>query len=127
VKFIETIKRYGCQFSLDDFGAGVSSFGYLKNLPVDYVKIDGVFIRTLHNNEVDQAMVKAISQVSAVMGIRTIAEFVENRESFDLLRAMGIDFAQGYWIAKPRPVTELFRDAEQANTPTLRLVTTNPA
>jgi diguanylate cyclase (GGDEF)-like protein/PAS domain S-box-containing protein len=124
--FIEKIKRYGCKFSLDDFGAGVSSFGYLKNLPVDYVKIDGVFIRSIHNNEVDQAMVKAIAQVSTVMGMRTIAEFVENRESFDLLREMGIDYAQGYWIERPKPAAEVFGQEADAGARPLRLVTSRP-
>jgi diguanylate cyclase (GGDEF)-like protein/PAS domain S-box-containing protein len=127
LKFIETIKRYGCKFSLDDFGAGVSSFGYLKSLPVDYVKIDGVFIRSIHNSEVDQAMVKAIAQVSAVMGMRTIAEFVENRESFDVLREIGIDYAQGYWIAKPKPAAEVFAKAHATGDSRLRLVTGIPA
>jgi diguanylate cyclase (GGDEF)-like protein/PAS domain S-box-containing protein len=122
LKFIEAIKRYGCKFALDDFGAGVSSFGYLKNLPVDYVKIDGVFIRAIHNNEIDQAMVKAIAEVSSVMGIKTIAEFVENEESFDLLKEIGIDYAQGYWIQKPGPISELFGIEPQPERFPLRLV-----
>lgn len=126
LKFIEKIRRYGCKFALDDFGAGVSSFGYLKNLPVDYVKIDGVFIRSIHNNAVDQAMVRAIAQVSAVMGMRTIAEFVENRESLDLLRDMGIDYAQGYWIAKPGPAAAMFGHTTTADERHLRLVTGKP-
>lgn len=125
LKFIKAIKRYGCKFSLDDFGAGVSSFGYLKNLPVDYVKIDGVFIRAIHNNEVDQAMVKAIAEVSGVMGIKTVAEFVENKESFDLLKEIGIDYAQGYWIEKPKPVSECFGIGEPSNGCFLSVVTNN--
>jgi diguanylate cyclase (GGDEF)-like protein/PAS domain S-box-containing protein len=125
LKFIEAIKHYGCKFSLDDFGAGVSSFGYLKNLPVDYVKIDGVFIRAIHNNEVDQAMVKAIAEVSRVMGIKTVAEFVENKESFDLLKEIGIDFAQGYWIEKPKPVSECLGAGETSNECLLSVVTNN--
>ncbi|MCO6413386.1 MAG: EAL domain-containing protein [Thiogranum sp.] len=127
LKFIETIRRFGCQFSLDDFGAGVSSFGYLKNLPVDYVKIDGVFIRSIHDNEVDQAMVKAIAQVAGVMGMRTIAEFVENRESFELLRDMGIDYAQGYWIEKPQPAREVFGNVPGVDNRGMRLVKSGPA
>jgi EAL domain-containing protein (putative c-di-GMP-specific phosphodiesterase class I) len=125
LKFIEAIKHHGCKFSLDDFGAGVSSFGYLKNLPVDYVKIDGVFIRAINNNEVDQAMVKAIADVSNVMGMKTIAEFVENKASFDMLKEIGIDYAQGYWIEKPKPVSECFDLAEQSSGYTLRVVTSN--
>jgi EAL domain-containing protein (putative c-di-GMP-specific phosphodiesterase class I) len=122
ISFIETIKRYGCKFSLDDFGAGVSSFGYLKNLPVDYVKIDGVFIRAIHKSEVDEAMVKAISQVAKVMGMQTIAEFVENREGFETLEKIGIDYAQGYWIEKPRPTAEVFQGPQDAERSALRLV-----
>jgi diguanylate cyclase (GGDEF)-like protein/PAS domain S-box-containing protein len=122
ISFIETIKRYGCKFSLDDFGAGVSSFGYLKNLPVDYVKIDGVFIRAIHESEVDEAMVKAISQVAKVMGMQTIAEFVENREGFETLEKIGIDYAQGYWIEKPRPTAEVFQSRQDAERSALRLV-----
>ena len=125
LKFIEAIKRYGCQLSLDDFGAGVSSFGYLKNLPVDYVKIDGVFIRAIHNNKVDQAMVKAITEVSSVMGIKTVAEFVENEESFELLKEIGIDYAQGYWIEKPKPIAEVFDIETRSNGCALRVVTSN--
>jgi diguanylate cyclase (GGDEF)-like protein len=122
VSFIETIKRYGCKFSLDDFGAGVSSFGYLKNLPVDFVKIDGVFIRAIDNSEVDEAMVKAISQVARVMGMQTIAEFVENREGFDRLEKIGIDYAQGYWIEKPRPIADVFQNPQDTERRALRLV-----
>ena len=122
VKFIETLKRYGCKFSLDDFGAGVSSFGYLKNLPVDYVKIDGVFIRTIHESAVDQAMVKAIAQVAGVMGMQTIAEFVENAQGFETLNSIGIDYAQGYWIEKPRPLAEVLGAAVDGAQPLLQLV-----
>lgn len=125
LKFIEAVKRYGCKLSLDDFGAGVSSFGYLKNLPVDHVKIDGVFIRAIHKNEVDQAMVKAIMQVTSVMGMQTIAEFVEDKESFDFLREIGIDYAQGYWIGKPKPISEVFNLEGSANPCSLRVVTSN--
>lgn len=123
--FIETMKRYGCKFALDDFGAGVSSFGYLKNLPVDYVKIDGVFIRSIHDNKVDQAMVEAIAQVCRVMGMQTIAEFVENEESFEILQQMGIDYAQGYWIDKPKPISEVFPTDKDEDIPALRLLKTN--
>lgn len=125
LKFIEAIKRYGCKFALDDFGAGVSSFGYLKNLPVDYVKIDGVFIRAINNNEVDQAMVKAIAEVASVMGMKTVAEFVENKESFELLKEIGIDYAQGYWIEKPKPVSEIFDIGAHSNRCALRVVKSN--
>jgi diguanylate cyclase (GGDEF)-like protein/PAS domain S-box-containing protein len=122
LKFIEAIKQYGCEFSLDDFGAGVSSFGYLKNLPVDYVKIDGVFIRKIQSNDIDQAMVKAITEVASVMGMETIAEFVENEESFDLLKDIGVDYAQGYWIEEPKPISEVFGISSDADQCSLRVV-----
>jgi diguanylate cyclase (GGDEF)-like protein/PAS domain S-box-containing protein len=125
LKFIDAIKQYGCKFSLDDFGAGVSSFGYLKNLPVDYVKIDGVFVRKIQSNEVDQAMVRAITEVTSVMGMETIAEFVENEESFDLLKEIGVDYAQGYWIEEPKPIADIFGFRERDNECPLRAVTGN--
>ncbi|MCW8906619.1 MAG: EAL domain-containing protein [Sedimenticola sp.] len=104
--FIRTLKQAGCIFSLDDFGSGLSSFAYLKNLPVDYLKIDGAFVRDLADDPVDFAMVQAINQVGQVMGLRTVAEFVENRRILDRLRLIGVDFAQGYGIARPRPLLD---------------------
>lgn len=99
--FIDEIKNLGCQFSLDDFGSGMSSFTYLKNLPVDYLKIDGYFVKTLLENKVDKAMVGSIHQVGSVMGLKTIAEFVENDAILLELTHMGIDYGQGYGIGKP--------------------------
>jgi len=104
--FIRTLKQAGCLFSLDDFGSGLSSFAYLKNLPVDYLKIDGAFVRDLADDPVDFAMVQAINQVGQVMGLRTVAEFVENERILERLRAIGVDFAQGYGIARPRPLLD---------------------
>lgn len=101
--FIESLKALGCSFSLDDFGSGLSSFGYLKNLNVDYLKIDGMFIRNLTANSVDRAMVEAINHVGHVMHLHTIAEFAETPEAIELLREMGVDYAQGYGVAKPEP------------------------
>ena len=101
VHFMEVLKELGCKFSLDDFGSGLSSFTYLKNLPVDYVKIDGQFIRNVVDDSVDESMVKAISSVSHAMGIETIAERVETKKVLDKLGALGIEFAQGYYIARP--------------------------
>jgi diguanylate cyclase (GGDEF)-like protein/PAS domain S-box-containing protein len=105
--FIDTLRKKGCLFSLDDFGSGLSSFGYLKNLPVDYLKIDGLFVKDIMEDKVDLTMVKAINEVGHVMGKKTIAEFVENQGILDLLRTLGVDYAQGYGIAKPVPLREL--------------------
>ena len=106
-RFIKTLKAKGCRFALDDFGSGMSSFAYLKNLPVDFLKIDGHFVRDIVEDEIDFAMVKAVNQVGQVMGIKTIAEFVENDAILGRLRNIGVDYVQGYGIAEPRPLDEL--------------------
>ena len=107
IRFIGALRELGCRFSLDDFGTGLSSFGYLKNLPVDYLKIDGAFIRQLPRSPIDQAMVAAINNIGHVMGLQTIAEFVENDEIIALLRSQGIDFVQGFGVARPIPIEEV--------------------
>lgn len=101
VNFINDLKRIGCYFAIDDFGSGVASFSYLKNLPVDYLKIDGAFIRDICSNEVSLAMVKSINDISHVMGKKTIAEFVEDDATFAMLKNMGVDYAQGYTLGQP--------------------------
>ncbi|MGB5209695.1 MAG: EAL domain-containing protein, partial [Gammaproteobacteria bacterium] len=128
--FMSEIKRRGCEFSLDDFGSGLSSFTYLKNLPVDYLKIDGHFIKQITADRIDQAMVKAITQVGSAMGIRTVAEHVESKEVLDTLRAIGVEYAQGYYFAEPAPVADFrrlanggaSRLADTGTSPGLRLV-----
>jgi diguanylate cyclase (GGDEF)-like protein/PAS domain S-box-containing protein len=101
--FITKMKVLGCQFSLDDFGSGLSSFGYLKNLEVDYLKIDGMFVRDIIDDPIDHAMVKSINDIGQVMGMKTIAEFVENDDIKDVLIDIGVNYAQGYGIDKPKP------------------------
>ncbi|MDH5423585.1 MAG: EAL domain-containing protein [Gammaproteobacteria bacterium] len=105
--FMTTLKEMGCYFSLDDFGSGLSSFSYLKNLQVDFLKIDGTFIRDIIDDPIDRAMVEAINQVGHIMGIKTIAEYVESPETLELLRDMGVDFVQGFAVAAPVPVAEI--------------------
>lgn len=103
-QFIAELRALGCQFALDDFGSGMSSFAYLKTLPVDYLKIDGHFIQNIAEDKIDTAMVTAIHQIAQVMNIQTVAEFVENEATLQTVRALGIGYAQGYGIARPMPL-----------------------
>jgi diguanylate cyclase (GGDEF)-like protein/PAS domain S-box-containing protein len=105
-RFIRELRELGCRFALDDFGSGLSSFAYLKNLPVDYLKIDGGFVRDMLADPLDRAMVAAINQVGHIMGIRTIAEFVESRETLHALAELGVDYAQGWALGRPQPLAE---------------------
>ena len=105
--FINTLKQMGCLFALDDFGTGLSSFSYLKGLDVDYLKIDGAFIKDIVHDSVDCAMVASINQIGHVMGLKTIAEFVENDDIVRVLREIGVDYAQGYGIARPAPIEDV--------------------
>ncbi len=103
-RFISKLKARGCRFALDDFGSGLSSFAYLKNLDVDYLKIDGMFVRDMVDDPIDHAMVKSINEIGQVMGMKTIAEFVENDEICEQLKDIGVDYGQGYGIHKPEPM-----------------------
>ncbi len=107
MSLINALKDKGCFFSLDDFGSGLSSLGYLKELPVDYLKIDGSFIRNMELNDVDYSMVSTINHLGHIMGIATVAECVENPTQLSMLQEIGIDYAQGYLIAKPMPLADL--------------------
>jgi diguanylate cyclase (GGDEF)-like protein len=109
MKFISTLKNLGCRFALDDFGSGLSSFAYLKNLPVDYLKIDGMFVKDMVDDPIDHAMVKSINEIGHVMGMKTIAEFVENDVIKGMLKEIGVNYAQGYGIGKPQPFPELIK------------------
>jgi len=106
-KLITGLRAQGCLFSLDDFGSGLSSFAYLRNLPVDFLKIDGLFVKDILDDKVDLAMVKSINEVGHILEKKTIAEFVENDQILYLLEQLGVDFAQGYGIGKPVPLEEL--------------------
>ena len=101
---MSAIRARGCQFSLNDFGSRLSSFAYLKTLPVDYLKIDGEFVKGIANDEVDLALVRSIINVSNVMGKLTVAESVENDAVLGKLRELGVDYAQGNGISKPAPL-----------------------
>jgi diguanylate cyclase (GGDEF)-like protein/PAS domain S-box-containing protein len=109
IGFISRLKAKGCKFALDDFGSGLSSFGYLKNLPVDYLKIAGNFIQDIVVDPVDHAMVDAINQIGHVMGLRTIAESVESKEILARLHGLGVDYAQGYGVHEPDSLARLLR------------------
>ena len=106
-QLILELKRIGCRFALDDFDSGLSSFAYLKNLPVDYLKIDGSFVHDMIDDAIDHAMVEAINQVGHIMGIVTIAECVESEEVVEMLRELGVDYAQGYAMGSPMPIEGL--------------------
>jgi diguanylate cyclase (GGDEF)-like protein/PAS domain S-box-containing protein len=103
---VEKLSTEGFKFAIDDFGGSLSSFNYLKDLPVDYLKIDGGFVRDMVNSKMDHAMVAAINQAAHVLGIRTIAEFVENDDIIEQIQLVGVDFAQGYGISRPEPLSD---------------------
>ena len=100
-QFIQALRAIGCKFSLDDFGSGLSSFAYLKNLSVDIIKIDGLFVKAIENNTIDRAMVESINNIGHVMGLQTIAEFAESDAIINMLKEIGVDYAQGYGVAMP--------------------------
>ena len=105
-RFITALKEIGCLFALDDFGTGLSSFGYLKHFPVDFLKIDGSFVKEMLHDLIDREMVRSINEIGHLTNKKTIAEFAENDEIVTMLRGMGIDYAQGYGIAEPRPINQ---------------------
>ena len=105
-RFIKSLKELGCKFALDDFGTGLSSFGYLKHFPVDYLKIDGSFVKEILHDPIDREMVRSINEIGHLTGKQTIAEFCENKEIITMLRGMGVDFAQGYGVGEPRRIFE---------------------
>ena len=107
IDFMNRMRIIGCRFSLDDFGTGLSSYSYLRNLPVDFVKIDGVFVKDIAENPADYAVVRSINEIGHYMGKKTIAEYVENDDILERLKEIGVDFAQGYQVSKPQLLSEL--------------------
>ncbi len=105
-RLMQSLKKRGCRFALDDFGSGLSSFGYLKNLPVDYLKIDGMFVKDLLRDPIDFAMVRSINEIGQLMGKQTIAEYVENASILQRLQEIGVDWAQGFGIDRPQPLQD---------------------
>ena len=102
-RFISVLRGMGCQFALDDFGAGVSSLAYVRRLPFDYVKIDGAFIKGMVIDPVQRAIVESIQRVGRLMGVKTVAEGVEDASTLEALRSIGVDYAQGYFVHRPTP------------------------
>jgi EAL domain-containing protein (putative c-di-GMP-specific phosphodiesterase class I) len=111
-RFIERIRSLGVQMALDDFGAGASSFGYLKSLPVDYLKIDGQFIRDIIEDPLHEAAVRCFVDVAKIIGVKTVAEFVDRAEVLVKLREIGIDYAQGFLLHRPEPLQHLLREPQ---------------
>ena len=119
--FITELHKHGCRFSLDDFGTGFSSFENLKHLKVDYVKIDGIFIRDICSNKIDLEMVRSLNSISKLMNIKTIAEYVEDESILSTLQELGVDFIQGYAISKPLPLEQILLTNNQTQSK-LRIV-----
>ncbi|MEM9978219.1 MAG: EAL domain-containing protein, partial [Cyanobacteria bacterium P01_D01_bin.2] len=112
LKFIATLKQLGVSFALDDFGSGVSSFGYLRSLPVDYLKIDGNLVRNIDKEEYTRTIVDMVNQVAGMMGMKTIAEFVENDRILEKLRELNVNYGQGYASGRPQPLPPLGATAQ---------------
>ena len=107
-RFIEALKKEnGCKFALDDFGTGLSSFGYLKQFPVDFLKIDGSFVKGILHDPIDREMVRSINEIGHLTGKLTIAEFAENADIINMLRNLGVDYAQGYGVASPQRIAKV--------------------
>lgn len=112
VHYMKRLRRAGCQLALDDFGSGHASYSYLKSMPIDYLKIDGQFIRNLSTNVFDYSVVKSIHEMAHALGKRTVAEYIENEVTLEKLRKIGVDFGQGYFIEKPMPLDDLVLGAK---------------
>ena len=124
-KFINSLKNLGCSFALDDFGKGMSSLTYLKNLPLDYLKIDGSFIKELNSDKASQVMVEAINYIAEGIGLKTIAEFVENQTILDTVRELKIDYAQGFHLGRPTVLTEVISEVDSKQSQKIEYHTNN--
>ncbi len=113
--FIDRVRALGSSIALDDFGSGFSTFAYLKHLPIDYLKIDGSLVKNMKNDTIDKELVRAINEIGHTVGAKTIAEFVEDTETIDILRALKVDFAQGYGLKKPTPLSDMVPDDDDGN------------
>lgn len=111
---VAKLRDAGCRFALDESGSGLSSFGYLKQLPVEFVKIDGIFVRDIFEDPIDLQMVRSINEMAHVLGKRSIAQFVENDAILEVLREIGIDYAQGYGVGRPQPLASLDEEGDQS-------------
>jgi EAL domain-containing protein (putative c-di-GMP-specific phosphodiesterase class I) len=111
--FASTVAELGCEFALDDFGAGFASFYYLKHLAFDYLKIDGEFVRQIVHDPTDQLVIEAVVNIARGLGTRTVAEFVGDDETIALLRRLGVDYGQGFHLGHPRPIAELLPPARE--------------
>ncbi|MDH4134440.1 MAG: EAL domain-containing protein, partial [Gammaproteobacteria bacterium] len=109
MQLISELREHGCRFALDDFGSGMSSFSYLRNLPVDYLKIDGYFVRDIIRDPINRSLVANINDIGHLLGIDTVAECVEDAATFEALRTIGVDYAQGYGISPPEPMETLLQ------------------
>ena len=116
IAFMTELRNLGCLFALDDFGAGLSSFGYLKVLPVDYLKVDGGFVKEVTSDDVSHSMVSAIAQIGRTMGLMMVAEYVNDDATKDILSRIGIDFVQGFGIGKPAPLGGIVADLQDQTT-----------
>ena len=110
--FINEMRGIGCRFSLDDFGAGQSSYAYLKRLPVDFIKIDGAFVRNITDDDVDYALVKSITEMGHFLNKKIVAEFVSSEEILEVVRDIGVDYVQGYYLGKPVMIEDLHNSLE---------------
>ena len=119
---IKNLRALGFKFALDHFGSSFSSFQYLKNVSIDYLKIEGGFVADMVNNDIDRAMVAAINEVGHIMGIQTIAEYAENDQIIKLLKDIKTDYAQGYGIAQPLPIAEIFSIEKKSKSPSLKII-----
>jgi EAL domain-containing protein (putative c-di-GMP-specific phosphodiesterase class I) len=115
VKFLTRLRNLGCHTALDDFGVGYSSFAYLKDLPVDFVKIDGSFVHDIHRDSLQLAMVRSMNDIAHAMGKQTIAEFVDSEECLSMLRDIKVDYVQGFYVGRPTLIDEQQPVTEQSN------------